>query len=80
VQTVDEVVDDPQARAAGALVEVPDDGGTATMVATPVDFADTPWQPRSMPPELGQHTDAILGELGMTNDEVKALRERGVVA
>jgi crotonobetainyl-CoA:carnitine CoA-transferase CaiB-like acyl-CoA transferase len=80
VQTVDEVVDDPQARAAGALVEVPDDGGTATMVATPVDFADTPWRPRSMPPELGQHTDAILAELGVTADEVEALRGRGVVA
>jgi crotonobetainyl-CoA:carnitine CoA-transferase CaiB-like acyl-CoA transferase len=80
VQSVDEVVDDPQARAAGALVEVPDDGGTATMVATPVDFADTPWQPRSMPPELGQHTDAILDELGMRDDEITSLRERGIVA
>src|SRR5204863_229744 len=57
VQTVDEVLADPQVRAAGAFVDVPDEGSTTTMIATPVDFGADRWAPRSMPPELGQHTD-----------------------
>jgi crotonobetainyl-CoA:carnitine CoA-transferase CaiB-like acyl-CoA transferase len=32
-------------------------------VATPADFHGTPWSPRSVAPELGQHTDEVLAEL-----------------
>lgn len=80
VQSIDEVVDDPQAHAGGAFVEVPDDGASATMVATPVDFSGTAWAVRSMPPGLGAHTDEILTELGLTDDQVGKLRATGVVA
>ncbi|MBV8949576.1 MAG: CoA transferase, partial [Actinobacteria bacterium] len=80
VQDIDQVVEDPQVRASGGFVDVPDGGGTATMVATPVDFSATPWAPRSMPPAIGEHTDEILGEIGVPTHEVAALRERGVVA
>jgi crotonobetainyl-CoA:carnitine CoA-transferase CaiB-like acyl-CoA transferase len=80
VQSLDEVVDDPQVRASGAFVEVPDDGSSATMVATPVDFAGTPWAPRAMPPELGQHTDEVLRELGYDDGRIAALRASGGVA
>ncbi len=79
VQTLEEVVDDPQVRAAGAFVEVPDGGSTATMVATPVDFADTTWSPRSMPPALGEHTDEVLHELGYDDSRVSALKASGAV-
>jgi crotonobetainyl-CoA:carnitine CoA-transferase CaiB-like acyl-CoA transferase len=79
VQTIEEVVADPQVRAGGGLVEVPDGASTTTMVATPVDFAGTPWAPRAMPPELGQHTDAILAELGRDPDAIARLRAAGIV-
>jgi crotonobetainyl-CoA:carnitine CoA-transferase CaiB-like acyl-CoA transferase len=65
VQTVEEVIADPQVAAGGGFVEVPDNGATATMVATPVDFAGTPWAPTGMPPDLGQHTDEVLAELDL---------------
>jgi crotonobetainyl-CoA:carnitine CoA-transferase CaiB-like acyl-CoA transferase len=80
VQSVEEVIEDPQVRDGGGFVDVPDDGGAATMVATPVDFADTPWEPRSMPPDLGEHTDEILAELGVSADDIMQYRTRGVVA
>jgi crotonobetainyl-CoA:carnitine CoA-transferase CaiB-like acyl-CoA transferase len=80
VNTVDEVLADPQAAAAGAFVEVPDGDSTTLLPATPVDFGGTPWAPRAMAPELGQHTDAILGELGRGASEIAALREAGIVA
>jgi crotonobetainyl-CoA:carnitine CoA-transferase CaiB-like acyl-CoA transferase len=80
VQTIEEVIADPQVRASGALVEVPDGGSTTTFPSTPVDFSLTPWAPRWMAPENGQHTDEVLGEIGRSAEEIAALRERGVVA
>jgi crotonobetainyl-CoA:carnitine CoA-transferase CaiB-like acyl-CoA transferase len=79
VQTIEEVLADPQVGASGALVEVPDGATTTTFPATPVDFAGTPWSPRWMAPAHGQHTDQILGELGRSVEQIATLRERGVV-
>jgi crotonobetainyl-CoA:carnitine CoA-transferase CaiB-like acyl-CoA transferase len=65
VNTIDELLADPQFVAAGGLVDVPDgDGeGTTTMLATPADFTVHAAAPRGRAPELGQHTDEILAEL-----------------
>lgn len=79
VQTPDEVVADPQAQACGGLVEVPDGESTTTLPATPVDFEGTPWAPRSMAPEHGQHGDEILRELGRSDAEIEALRKSGAL-
>jgi crotonobetainyl-CoA:carnitine CoA-transferase CaiB-like acyl-CoA transferase len=80
VQTLDEVVNDPQVRAGGGLVDVPDGSSTTTLPATPCDFHGTPWSARAMAPAHGQHSDEILGELGLGAFEIAKLRERGVVA
>lgn len=80
VQTIDEVLADPQAWAGGAFVEVPDGDGAVTMINQPVDFAGTPGAPRAMPPELGADTDAILTQLGRDAGSIAALRRDGVVA
>ncbi|HKA14452.1 MAG TPA: CoA transferase [Myxococcota bacterium] len=77
VQTVDEVMADPQVHAAGGFVDVPDGQSTTKLPATPVDFGGTPWAPRSMAPEHGQHTDEILAELGRTPVQIAALRASG---
>jgi crotonobetainyl-CoA:carnitine CoA-transferase CaiB-like acyl-CoA transferase len=45
------------------MVDVPDGRAVVPMVATPADFHGTPWAPRSIAPELGQHTDEIFAEL-----------------
>ncbi|OBI17015.1 CoA-transferase, partial [Mycobacterium sp. E2327] len=66
VNALEDVVADEQFHAAGGLVDVPDGaqpGAAVTMVATPADFHGTPWAPRSVAPELGQHTDEVLAEL-----------------
>jgi crotonobetainyl-CoA:carnitine CoA-transferase CaiB-like acyl-CoA transferase len=80
VQTTDEVLADPQAWAGGGFVEVPDDDSSVTMINSPLDYGSTPAAPRAMPPELGQHTDEILGELGHDGPAVERLRHDGVVA
>src|SRR3954452_5931115 len=81
VQYGHEIVDDPQAHAGGGFAAAPpnDGGAPVTMVASPVDFAGTPWAPRSMPPEFAQHTEEVLLELGYDWDEIIALKDSGAI-
>ena len=74
-----DVIADPQLQAAGGLVEVPDEFGTTTMIATPADFHGTPWAPRWIAPKLGEHTVEVLRGLGRTDEQIEALRTSGVV-
>jgi crotonobetainyl-CoA:carnitine CoA-transferase CaiB-like acyl-CoA transferase len=64
VNTVDELLADNQFHAAGALVEVPDEQGAMTMLATPADFHGTPAGPRARAPRVGEHTREVLEEMG----------------
>lgn len=63
INALEDVVADEQFHAAGGVVDVPDGPSSVPMVATPADFHGTPWAPRSVAPELGQHTEEILAEL-----------------
>ena len=80
VQSVEEVLQDPQVHAAGGFVDVPDGSSTTLLPATPVDFDGRPCEPRWMAPEAGDHTDEILGELGYDPAQIAAHREAGWVA
>jgi crotonobetainyl-CoA:carnitine CoA-transferase CaiB-like acyl-CoA transferase len=80
VQTTDEVLADPQVHAGGGFVEVPGPDGPTTMVNSPVDYGGTPAAPTSMPPEIGEHTDEVLAELGRDAAAIARLRADGVVA
>jgi crotonobetainyl-CoA:carnitine CoA-transferase CaiB-like acyl-CoA transferase len=79
VQTIDELIADPQFSAGGGLVEVPDEGGTMTMVATPADFADHPAAPRFRAPRLAEHSLEVLGQLGYGPDRIEKLVAVGAV-
>jgi crotonobetainyl-CoA:carnitine CoA-transferase CaiB-like acyl-CoA transferase len=63
VNSVDDLLGDAQFHAAGGVVEVPDEHGSMSMVATPADFHGTPAGPRFRAPLLGEHTDEVLAEL-----------------
>lgn len=63
INSLDDVIADEQFHAAGGIVDVPEGNSSVPMVATPADFSGTPWQPRSVAPGLGEHTEQILAEL-----------------
>jgi formyl-CoA transferase/CoA:oxalate CoA-transferase len=48
-------------------------------VGSPVQFSETPAAPAWLAPELGQHTEEILLELGFTWDDIGRLREAGAL-
>ena len=79
VQTPDEVVADPQVRAAGGIVRAPVTDGDAEMVASPADFSATPWQPSTAAPEFAQHTEEVLLELGYDWEAIARLKDAGTI-
>lgn len=79
--TPQQALDDAHIRQAGLLVDT-DFPGVARRVPlapTPVELSETPGRFRQRAPLLGEHTDAILGELGYSAAEIGALRAKGVV-
>ncbi len=75
------VFDDPQVRHRGMRVEAPHPlAGTVPMVGSPLRLSGTPVRAPSAPPLLGEHTREVLtGLLALRDEEVEALRAKGVV-
>jgi len=74
-----DLADDPQIRASGLIVEEshPRAGAFRTL-APAVTFTATPGSLRTPAPALGEHTDAVLGELGLGPGEIAGLRAAGI--
>jgi len=53
--------------------------GVSKVVASPVDFSESRWAPSRPCPELGQHTEEILQELGYDWDRIMELKEASVI-
>ncbi|MCZ4312970.1 CaiB/BaiF CoA-transferase family protein [Comamonadaceae bacterium G21597-S1] len=80
INSVAEVFEDPQVKARGMLTQVPHPSGVdMPQLGSPMRFADAPLQTQSAPPLLGQHSDAILAELGYSADDITALRRQGAI-
>lgn len=80
VQSFDDLVDDPQVEHNRLIrtVEHPA-GGEIKVVGVPMRFSETPGEIRSGPPAVGRHTDDVLAEAGFSAEEIRALREAGVM-
>src|SRR5215471_8276427 len=79
VQAVEELLADPQVAANGYVGEVPVEGGPGyRLPSVPVQFDERP-PPLRVAPEHGEHTEAVLLELGYGWDEITALKDAAVI-
>lgn len=80
VREISEVLADPQIAAREMVAEVhhPTVGRTR-VIGSPLKLSDTPPSVRTAPPMLGQHSDAVLTELGYDSAAIANLRTTGVI-
>ena len=80
VQTPIEVVNDPQTLANEYIIEVDDPVlGKTKQVGFPWVFSETPASVRRLAPELGEHNEEILLDLGYNRDDIPGLRRDGII-
>ena len=78
-QTLDELYADPQVIANGYLPSMTHaSGDEVQLVASPAQFDEQPIEV-TRAPELGEHTELVLNELGIDWDEIAALKESGAI-
>ena len=75
-----DLYEDPQMKAMGYLARAEHpEYGVLQLGGVPVKFDKTPSSVRRPPPVLGQHSDEVLGELGLSVEEIAALRGEDVI-
>jgi formyl-CoA transferase len=80
IYTVADIAADPHYAARGMLQKVQmDDGSELAVPGFVPKLSATPGSQRRNAPALGQDTDAVLREVGLTEAQISALRERGIV-
>lgn len=83
VNDIAQAFDDPQVKARKLAVKLPRAAGDGIAaisgVASPLRLSDTPPVLRYAPPGLGQHTDEVLAEFGMSPSQIAELRDARVI-
>lgn len=81
INKLSDVFADPHVKARGCTVDLTlSNGANVTVIANPVRLSATPADYRIAPPLLGEHSEEVLtGLLGMTEAQVQALKDKGVV-
>jgi crotonobetainyl-CoA:carnitine CoA-transferase CaiB-like acyl-CoA transferase len=80
VNTVDQVMNDPQTIARGMIERVVHPTlGEIPVVGTPLKFSRMNPGVRRAAPLRGEHTDAVLAECGLSPDRIRELRDKKVI-
>lgn len=80
IYTVADIAADPHYRARGMLHEQRfDDGDTMLVPGIVPKLSRTPGSVRRNAPALGQDTETVLREVGLTPEQIAALQSRGVI-
>jgi crotonobetainyl-CoA:carnitine CoA-transferase CaiB-like acyl-CoA transferase len=81
IYAIEEALNDPHVQARRLIVQLEHPtAGLIRSLAFPTSFSDTPVSYRLPPPRLGEHTEAVLAELGYDAEAIAQLRAEGVVA
>src|SRR5712691_1487212 len=79
IWAISEIVHHPQLAHREVLQQVDSSYGKLTLVGSGFQLAHGTGGIDRPPPTIGEHSNEILAELGYKADEIKALREEGVV-
>ncbi|RJE23966.1 CoA-transferase family III [Aspergillus sclerotialis] len=82
INNMEQVFSHPQTEARGMVRALPHQAaekGEIKVLGNPVKFSETSPQIRTQPPSLGEHTDTMLEELGLSKEEIKELRSGNVL-
>jgi crotonobetainyl-CoA:carnitine CoA-transferase CaiB-like acyl-CoA transferase len=75
-----EVINDPQLTANGMVVPLEGVGGKLTStISSPIQVHGVAKEPARRAPDLGEHNDVVLRELGFDADDIDGLRASGAV-
>ena len=81
IYTVADIAADPHYQARGMLGEVQmDDGSLLAVPGIVPKLSRTPGSHRRNAPGLGQDTDAVLLEMGLSPEQINSLKQQGIVA
>lgn len=80
INTLDRVFDDPHVQARGLKQTLPhSQAGQVDLVANPIRINGQSMSATTAPPSLGEHTERVLEEIGITIEQRQALRTAGVI-
>lgn len=80
IYNVEQVFADPQVKHQGMAAPVTHPQlGDIELVGQPITMSRTPWQMRTAAPGPGEHTDAVLAEIGYSATEIAELRSAKVI-
>jgi len=83
VNDLKQVFEDPHILQRGMRLRMPypgAQGGAVDLIGNPIKLSQTPVDYRRPPPQMGQHTDEVLGkDLGLSDLELNELRDRNVI-
>jgi crotonobetainyl-CoA:carnitine CoA-transferase CaiB-like acyl-CoA transferase len=80
INRVSDVVNDPQVLARNMMVDIPHPKVPDLRVPySPLKLTKTPPSVRHHPPLLGQNNEEILLEMGYSQKQISALREKGII-
>jgi crotonobetainyl-CoA:carnitine CoA-transferase CaiB-like acyl-CoA transferase len=77
--TIADFAADPQAEAVGLFPTIDHPDGAFRTIGAPLSIAGADVRPRGPAPEIGEHTAAVLTELGLDEAELAQLVEGGIV-
>ena len=75
IYSIDQAFADPQVKSLGMVQKV----GDVPYLGQPVTLSRTPSQAYAHPPKQGEHTAAVLREIGYRDGEIEDLRKKGIV-
>ena len=77
--TVEDIARDPHYHARGIIEIIKmKDGSTLQVPGIVPKLSRTPGSIKSLAPEVGEQTDQILSEIGLTSQQITALKEKGI--